>query len=165
MAIILEAAYSKKLGLPNYSSHSYVVSIRTELADASQVESESARLYALLQQSVDKEIQQTGFVPPEGYGTTGTGPATNHTNGNQDGWQCSDKQREFIARIVRENNLDKNEVEQLAVELHGHGVRSLNRLAASGFIDELLERYGGRKRNGHRNGNTRQPVNGNGGAR
>ncbi len=38
MAIILEAAYSKKLGLPNFSSHSYVVSIRTELSDLTQVE-------------------------------------------------------------------------------------------------------------------------------
>ncbi len=63
MAIILEAAYSKKLGLPNYSSHSYVVSIRTELSDLTQVEAESARLYALLQQSVDNEIQQVGFLP------------------------------------------------------------------------------------------------------
>ena len=53
MAIILEAAYSKKLGLPNYSSHSYVVSSRTEPSDLTQVEAESARLYALLQQSVD----------------------------------------------------------------------------------------------------------------
>ena len=63
MAVILEAAYSKKLGLPNYSSHSYVVSIRTELADLTQVEAESARLYTLLQQSVDNEIQQVGFLP------------------------------------------------------------------------------------------------------
>ncbi len=63
MAIILEAAYSKKLGLPNYSSHSYVVSLRTELSDLTQVEAESARLYALLQQSVDNAIQQVGFLP------------------------------------------------------------------------------------------------------
>lgn len=56
MAIILEAAYSKKLGLPHYSSHSYVVSIRTELADLTQVEQESARLYHLLQCSVDEQI-------------------------------------------------------------------------------------------------------------
>ena len=63
MAVILEAAYCKKLGLPNYSSHSYVVSIRTELSDLTQVEAESARLYALLQQSVDNEIQQVGFLP------------------------------------------------------------------------------------------------------
>ena len=63
MAVILEAAYSKKLGLPNYSSHSYVVSIRTELSDLTQIEAESARLYTLLQQSVDKEIQQVGYLP------------------------------------------------------------------------------------------------------
>ena len=31
MAIILEANYSKKLGLPGYSSHQYAVTVRTEL--------------------------------------------------------------------------------------------------------------------------------------
>jgi hypothetical protein len=154
MAVILEAAYSKKLGLPNYSSHSFVVSIRTELSDLSQVEEEGARLYALLQRSVDKEIQQTGFVPPEGYGLNGSKPEPNGHDEN--GWQCSDKQRELIERIVRENCLDKAEVEQLAVERFGHGVKALNRLAASGLIDELLERHGG-KRNGRR-----QTANGDG---
>ena len=161
MAVILEAAYSKKLGLPNYSSHSFVVSIRTELSDLSQVEEEGARLYALLQRSVDKEIQQTGFVPPEGYGMNGSKPASGNGHQGSDGWQCSDKQREFIERIVREHNLDKTQVEALAVELFGQGVKSLNRLAASGFIDELLERHGG-KRHGNRG---RQPANGNGRAR
>jgi hypothetical protein len=159
MAVILEAAYSKKLGLPNYSSHSFVVSIRTELSDLSQVEEEGARLYSLLQRSVDKEIQQTGFVPPEGYGLNGNKPEkqpSNNGHSEQGAWQCSDKQRELIERIVRENCLDKAEVEQLAIERFGHGVKALNRLAASGFIDELLERHGG-KHNGRR-----QPANGNG---
>ena len=124
-----------------------------------KVEEEGARLYALLQRSVDTEIQQTGFVPPEGYGMNGS---KSENNGHdQNGWQCSDK-REFIERIVREHNLDKAEVEALAVELHGHGVKSLNRLAASGFIDELLERHGGRKRGGQRG---RQQGNGNGSSR
>ena len=31
MAIVLEANYAKKLGLPNFSSHQYSVTIRTEL--------------------------------------------------------------------------------------------------------------------------------------
>ncbi len=97
---------------------------------------------------------------PEGYGLNGSKPESN--GHDQNGWQCSDKQRELIERIVREHNLDKAEVEALAVELHGHGVKSLNRLAASGFIDELLERHGGRKRNGQRG---RQPANGNGSSR
>jgi hypothetical protein len=33
MALVLEANYAKKLGLPGYSSHQYSVSIRTELTD------------------------------------------------------------------------------------------------------------------------------------
>ncbi len=63
MAIELQATYSKKLGLPNYSSHCYVVSLRTELTDLSKVEAESARLYSLLQQSVDRQVQEVGFLP------------------------------------------------------------------------------------------------------
>ena len=33
MAIVIEANYTKKLGLPGYSSHQYSVTLRTELAD------------------------------------------------------------------------------------------------------------------------------------
>jgi hypothetical protein len=33
MVITLEANYAKKLGLPNFSSHQYSVTIRTELTD------------------------------------------------------------------------------------------------------------------------------------
>ncbi len=36
MAITIEAAYSKKLGLPGYSSHSYSVMIRTEFTLSGQ---------------------------------------------------------------------------------------------------------------------------------
>ena len=158
MAIILEAAYSKKLGLPNYSSHSYVVSIRTELSDLSQVEAESARLYALLQQSVDGEIQQVGFLPDAtSYGMNGadadhrqTAPSSNG-NGHHDdqpvhsvpdAWTCSDKQKELILKLVEQHGLDKKEVEALAKEMFGLPVKTLNRLQASGLIEELLARYG-----------------------
>jgi hypothetical protein len=44
MAIIIEANYSKKLGLSAYSSHSYSVTIRSEVADLSQVDREGGRL-------------------------------------------------------------------------------------------------------------------------
>jgi len=158
MAIKLVANYAKRLGLPGYSSHQFSVCVETELHDVADIAGESARLYQSLQQSVDEQIQQTGFVPPDGYGMEGKpaapsngGNGNGHTNGNDD-WQCSAKQRELIQKIVRENNLDKAEVENLANELFGHGVKSLNRLAASGLIDELLERYGGQRRNGNRGG-------------
>ena len=44
MAIVIEAAYSKKVGLPHYSSHQYSVTLRSEISDLSQVEAESNRL-------------------------------------------------------------------------------------------------------------------------
>ena len=153
MAVKLIANYAKRLGLPGYSSHQFSVSVETELHDVTDIAGESARLYESLQHSVDEHIQTTGFVPPDGYGMEK--PAAAGTGGNGTGhsevWQCSPKQRELIQKIVRENGLDKAEVEGIANDLFGHGVKSLNRLAASGLIDELLERYGGR-RNGTRGG-------------
>ena len=68
MAIKLGAAYSKKLGLPGFSSHSFTVSIETELQNLDNVREKSARLYDSLQNAVDQQIQKTGFVPPDGYG-------------------------------------------------------------------------------------------------
>ena len=152
MAIVIEANYSKKLGLPAYSSHSYSVTIRSEVADLSQVERESAKLYAILQGSVDREIQEVGFIP-EVNGST----APRNTNGhagepNGDQWNCSDKQRDLILKIVDEHRLDKQEVEALAKDLFQKPVKALNKLEASGLIEELLEKYGPKKTNGG-NGN------------
>ncbi len=166
MAIKLIANYARRLGLPGYSSHQFSVSVETELHDVTDIAGESTRLYQTLQQSVDEQIQQTGFVPPDGYGmeskAPGNGGNGNGGNGNghnSEDWQCSDKQRDLIQTIVRENKLDKNEVENLAIELFGHGVKALNRLAASGLIDELLERHGGKRRNnGNRGGYRRPPA-------
>ena len=47
MAIILEANYSKKLGLPNFSSHQFSVTIKTEVPDPAQEQGESTRLCGL----------------------------------------------------------------------------------------------------------------------
>ena len=180
MAIILEAAYSKKLGLPNYSSHSYVVSIRTELNDLSQVAEESSKLYRMLQEAVDIEIQEVGFMPDASkYGMNNGNGANGHTNGssanghslngngngrsNGNGHHSdsgiSDKQLDLINRVVKDNNLNKGEVEQMAVDMFGGGVRTLNKMQASNFIDELFERYP--RKNSATNGN----GNGNGNGR
>lgn len=151
MAIIIEAVYSKKLGLPQFSSHSYSVTIQTELQDLSQVERESSKLYTLLQGSVDREIQETGFMPGEDQTRTGLTnvPRANAQNGNGDHWACSPKQKDLILKVVAEHGLDKQEIETLAQERFGNPVKVLNRLEASGLIDELLSRYGG-KENGNR---------------
>ena len=159
MAIELQATYSKKLGLPNYSSHCYVVSLRTELTDLSQVEAESARLYTLLQQSVDKEVQEVGFLPDATtYGMEGghaPQPApVNRLNGHngksaspavaaksdesESAWNCSDKQRELITKLGKQAKLQWEEIEHIAHLRFDQTVRSLDRKQASVLIEALL---------------------------
>jgi len=156
MAIHLEANYSKKLGLRGYSSHQFSVTIKTEVNDPNKVQAESNRLYDLLQSCVDSQIQKTGFLPEEGHGSS---VPISHGSGNghgNDTWACSPKQKDLILEITEEHHLDKNEVEKLAQDRFGKGVKQLNKLEASGLIDELLEKHGkangkGRRRygNGH----------------
>jgi hypothetical protein len=153
--ITLECNYSKKLGLPGYSSHQFSITLRTEIADLTQVQAESSRLYKLLQEGVDTSIKETGYLPA----TNGNGHRNGGGNGNGNGqgaathqerWNCSDKQKNLIQKIVEENKLDKSEVEALAQERFGHGVKALNKLEASGLIEELLEKTGqsqGNRRN------------------
>ena len=174
MAVKLIANYAKRLGLPGYSSHQFSVSLETELVDLGNAQGEATRLYGLLQDAVDREIQHTGFVPPDGYGLeNGDGATNNGTNGNgatahrlenngdNGHWSCSDKQRDLILKLVDEHGLDKTEVEELAHDRFGAGVRMLNKLQASGLITEILETCNA-KGNG-RNGSYH--ANGKGGAR
>jgi len=173
MAIKLIGNYAKRLGLPGYSSHQFSVSVETELTDSGDIQGEAARIYTLLQDAVDREIQETGFVPGDEYGLSNNGSshAANGSNGNHNGqhrlnggngnngngnnghsdrWSCSDKQKEFILKLVDENDLDRDVVEQTALDRFGVGVRMLNKLQASGLISELLESCGknGKSRSG-----------------
>ena len=160
MAIKLIANYSKRLGLPGYSSHQFSVSVETELVTTDDVAAESGRLYQRLQTTVDEQMLKTGFVPPSTYGMEQTNGSDAHTaetithihdNGR---WKCSDKQRELILKLVDEHQLDKNEVDHLSRQRFGKGVTQLSKLEASGLIDELLETYGGGSNNSNRrNGN------------
>jgi hypothetical protein len=132
--IVLEANYSKKLGLPGYSSHQYSLTVRKEVSDITQVENESRQLFTTLQSNVDRDIQTTGFLPAAGNGH----------RPDEDRWNCSDKQRKLILKIVEESKLDKNEIEKVAQDRFGKSVRALNKLEASGLIEELIERTGGK---------------------
>lgn len=146
MALKLIANYSKRLGLPGYSSHQFSVCVEKEISSGDDVAGESSRLYQQLQESVDREIQITGFVPSEGYGQNGSNGAPPPSNGNGshngDGqWSCTEKQRALITKIVEENHLDKEEIEaQSKEQFAGRGVKELSKLQASCLIDELLER-------------------------
>ncbi len=179
MAVILQMTYMKKLGLPNYSSHSCSVSLTVEISDASQAAQESTKLYALLQTAVDGEIQQVGYMPdastygmkpsqngnghPSNPSGQGNGYPSNYDNSQQPqnrngaAWNCTDGQKSFIQRIVNENNLNKDDVEANAQQLFGVGVKELDKMQASQLIQELLEKTGG-KSNGRRRWSRRQPA-------
>ena len=155
MAVLLNATYSKKLGLPQYSSHSFSVSVQTEVTDLSRVPEECEGLYARLQESVDKEIQKTGWLPGPDPAHNGKGSSPPPNGCPTGAWNCSEKQRNLILDIVEEHILDRHEVDSLARERFGKGVKELNKLEASGLIDELLEKHGGskgRRGYGKRNG-------------
>jgi hypothetical protein len=162
MAIKLSANYSKKLGLPQYSSHSFSASVEVELTDITQVEAEVQKLYQLLQHSVDQEIQHAGFIPgSNGNGNShSNGRAQPRPNGNghaqngngtrggytpqpaADRWNCTEGQRGFILRIISDHKMEKQEVEDLSEQLFGTGVKQLNKMQASQLIDDLLVKAG-----------------------
>ena len=172
MPVILQMTYQKKLGLPNYSSHSCAVSLTVEIPDASVAAQKAGELYALLQTAVDGEIQHVGWMPnAETYGMNrSNGHPSNGGNGNGNGnhrpvasapnngdrWNMTDGQKGLILRVINENNLDKNEVEGMAQQLFGLGVKELDKMQASQLIEELLEKVG-KKLSGHRRW-SRQPA-------
>lgn len=159
MAIKLIGNYAKRLGLPGYSSHQFSVSVETELSDSGDIQGEASRIYDLLQNAVDREIQQTGFIPGETYGLSENGssspngrhspetPRPSNFNGNRKvRWSCSEKQKDYIKQIIAQNDLDSESVEEIAFDRFGVGLRQLNKLQASGLIDELLSITGKRQR-------------------
>ena len=158
MALKLIANYSKRLGLPGYSSHQFSVSVETEITNINDVAAESSRLYLTLQKSVDEEIQSTGFVPGEGYGTEPqparqTAPhangANNGSNGGSPVWRCSEKQKALIGKLIADYGLERGDIESLSLEMFSTSeVHTLNKLHASGLIDRLIEDHGGKTRRG-----------------
>jgi hypothetical protein len=130
MSVELVISYSKKIGLPEFSSHCLSVEVRTEIGSLQQLEAEVDRLYARVQQSVDAHIVNPGYVSGNGHKAAKA----------EQPWKCSEKQRNLILRLTEEHHLDKAQLDTLATERFGHNVIELNRLEASGFIDELFER-------------------------
>ncbi|MEO6786972.1 MAG: hypothetical protein ABI318_12640, partial [Chthoniobacteraceae bacterium] len=75
---------------------------------------------------------------------------------NGDAWNCTDGQKGLILRLINENGLNKQDVEDQAQQLFGLGMRELDKMQASQLIEELLEKAG-KKSTGQRRW-SRQPV-------
>ncbi len=183
MAIKLIANYSKRLGLPGYSSHQFEASIETEITHISELAAETERLYGSLQAAVDAQIQQVGFVPDEHYGTQHTqtpvpGPFSSQTTSASSArqtphvgapessivttppWKCSEKQQSLILELAGKAGLDDSTLNELATRRFNKSVAMLNRMEASGLIDELMNRSGSASKRSASGGNnyTRRPA-------
>lgn len=146
--IQIEASYSKKLGLPNFSSHAFMVSVRAEVRSLRQLQSESKRLYALLQSSVDDQVKGVGFLPTGNYGLIADTPKPANGSTAQsairvaesgDAWRCSEKQRKFIELIAKRERFTHADLDGIAQTVCRAPVRELDKRQASKFIDELLK--------------------------
>ena len=156
MAVKIIANYSKRLGLPGYSSHQFSVSVEAELTNTDNVTNEASKLYKTLQKAVDQEMQKTGFVPDTEYGSADQAaklatlkqtPAIAHEQIQDKPWKASDKQRDLVFKIVDNSGIEIEVVEAISDEMFGHGdLAELNKIQMSGLIDELLSRYGKRER-------------------
>ena len=156
MAVKIIANYSKRLGLPGYSSHQFSVSVERELTSTDNVSTEASTLYQTLQRAVDQEMQKTGFVPDTEYGsadqtakarTFKQTTAIAHEQIEEKPWKASDKQRDLVFKIVDNSGIEIEVVEAISDEMFGHGdLAELNKIQMSGLIDELLSRYGKRER-------------------
>ena len=159
MAVKIIANYSKRLGLPGYSSHQFSVSVERELTSTDNVSAEASALYDTLQRAVDQEMQKTGFVPGGEYGsadhaakarTLKQTTAIAHEQIQDKPWKASDKQRDLVLKIVDNSDIEIEVVEAISDEMFGHGdLAELNKIQMSGLIDELLSRYGKRERREH----------------
>jgi hypothetical protein len=151
MAILLQFDYNKKLGLPGFSSHSFGISMKAEVADVETIGEEAAKAYSILQQSVDSQIANPGLIP------SGNGKAIQiQSNGNKektnpDDWTCTIRQRGLILSILERNDLDPEVVEDLAQELHGRPMSDLGKAQVSEVIGQVLDRWGRHPKTNGRN--------------
>ena len=141
MAILLQFDYGKKLGLPNYSSHNFGVSMKAEVSDPEDIPQEAERAYRILQQAVDKQMENPGFLPSPRQENQ---DQTNETDPQK--WNCTEKQRGLILKILSQNDLPESEVEQVAQEITGRPMSDLQKGQASLVVGEVLDRWGKHRR-------------------
>lgn len=149
--IQIQATYAKKLGLPNYSSHSFMVSVSAEVSSLRRLETEAKRVYALLQSSVDEQLKAVGFVPDTtkyGMLVDGAGAQNGASSNGQhrsttpvpttDAAHASDKQQALIETVAKREKFTAEDLDGIAKRLFGSPLAELDRKQTSGFISELL---------------------------
>ncbi len=141
MAIVLKAKYSTGLTQAGLSEHRFSLSVRTKVADLTQVQTECARLYAVLQASVENMLQDHGSPPLNlnGHGERRHMIRSLRGDQNRSIWACSRKQQKLLRRFIAKCNLDWSFIERAAQERFAKPVRALNQSQARELIRVLHE--------------------------
>ena len=149
MAILIELQYGKKLGLPEFSSHNFNVSLKTEVARLEDVRGEVERVYRLLQEAVDAQIVHPGFVPgseakpPSGNNKSvaKTEPAALPANAEPpkaDTAKASNKQIKYALDLAKNKGLTLSGLNARVQSKFGvESIYELARKDASKLVDEL----------------------------
>ena len=141
MAIVLKATYSAGLTQAGLSDHRFSLSLRTKVADLTQVQTECARLYAVLQASMENVLQNHGSLPLNlnGHGERRHIFRSLRGDQNRSTWACSRKQRKLLRRFIAKCNLDWSFIERAAQERFAKPVQALNQSQARELIRVLHE--------------------------
>ena len=137
MAIQITASVGKKAGLPNYGSKSFTLSCTKEVTDIRNLEAESVKLHELLEQIVEAQIEKdesTEHVAPVNRIRSNGAQSNDH---DEDQWKCSPKQASLIKTLLKDHGLEE-EADRLSQQLWQLPIPSLNKLQASGLIENLL---------------------------
>ena len=141
MATVLKATYTTGLTQAGLSDHRFSLSLRTKVADLTQVQTECARLYAVLQASVENMLQDHGSPPLNlnGHGERRHIIRSLRGDQNRSTWACSRKQRKLLRRFIAKCNLDWSFIERAAQERFAKPVQALNQSQARELIRVLHE--------------------------
>jgi len=141
MATVLKATYTTGLTQAGLSDHRFSLSLRTKVADLTQVETECARLYAVLQASMENVLQNHGSLPLNlnGHGERRHIIRSLRGDQNRSTWACSRKQRKLLRRFIAKCHLDWSFIERAAQERFAKPVRALNQSQARELIRVLHE--------------------------
>ena len=104
--------------------------MRTKVADLTQVETESARLYAVLKASLENALQNLGSMPHNAGGKREWHRRSIGRDQNHGTWACSRKQRKSLWRF-----LDWSFIERAAQEQSGNrSEHSTSRKPENSFV-------------------------------
>ena len=141
MATVLKATYTTGLTQAGLSDRRFSLSVRTKVADLTQVQTECARLYAVLQASMENVLQNHGSLPLNlnGHGERRHIIRSLRGDQNRSTWACSRKQRKLLRRFIAKCNLDWSFIERAAQERFAKPVQALNQSQARELIRVLHE--------------------------